>query len=409
MKILLVHRYFWPDTPPYAVILKKIAARLANDGHDVDVLSTQPAYKPRAGIAKQKSVETIDDYNIRRLSLLPESRSGSSVKAINMFLFCFRVVLHALKHRNYDVVMISTSPPVLAGLAARISAKLSSAKLLYHCMDIHPEIGKISGDFSNKTLFHFLQQIDSRTCRQAKRVIVLSEDMKKAILDREGNDKCQIDVIQNFSLDDKNDPPIDSSIEFSKPKETFRLIFAGNIGRFQGLDLLLEAFLELSDLDNIELVFLGDGKIKASLEKKVTESGAQNIHFIPHQPMSIANGIIKSADIGIISLSPNIYRYAYPTKMIAYLSVSCPLFVMVEPESSLVSFIRKYQIGINIDPGDKAKLKSVITELNKNREKLVKMRENATLAYKEVYDEVFVLDKWSSLFRMVQNNNTKFK
>ena len=70
MKILLIHRYFWPDTPPYAVILKKIARRLATDGHDVTVLSTQPAYKPELANEVQPSVEVIDGYRVVRISLI---------------------------------------------------------------------------------------------------------------------------------------------------------------------------------------------------------------------------------------------------------------------------------------------------------------------------------------------------
>lgn len=401
MKILLIHRYFWPDTPPYAVILKKIAARLSRDGHEVEVLSTQPTYKPSANILKQKNIEIIDGYQIYRLNLIPENRCGSIVKVINMFLFGIRVVQHVLKHRKFDVVMISTSPPVLAGFAARISAKLSGAKLLYHCMDIHPEIGRISGDFSNKYLFHFLQFTDSKTCREAERVIVLSEDMKNAILDRKGNEAIKIETIQNFSLDDKTDTSKELSSEFAKREGVFRLIFAGNIGRFQGLDLLVDVFLELKNHENIELFFLGDGKMKSTLEKKVANAGAENIHFIPHQCMSIANSIIKTADMGVVSLTPNIYRYAYPTKIISYLSVGCPLLVMVEPESSLVSFIDKYQIGVNVTPGDVTMLKSIMTELNTNRINLDKMRENALHAYQEFYDESLVLDKWSSLINSI--------
>jgi len=399
LKILLIHRYFWPDTPPYAIILKKIAARLVEDGHNIDVLSTQPAYKPDANIAKQKCIETIDGYTVRRLALLPES--GKILNTLNMFLFSFRVLVYTLQNRKYDVIMISTSPPILAGLVARISAKLCNAKLLYHCMDIHPEIGKISGEFSNKWLFNFLQETDSKTCRYAERVIVLSEDMKDAILERGNNEKCRIDVIQNFNLNEKIEQTIIHDEKFTKKEDVFRLIFAGNIGRFQGLDILVDAFLELNNLENIELVFLGEGKMKSKLKEKVAKAGAKNIRFIPHQPVEVANKIIKTADLGIVSLSPGIYRYAYPTKIIAYLSVGCPLLVMVESESALASFIKTNQIGINIDLNDKLALKSIINDLNKDRKAFAEMRKNAILTYEKFYNETLVLDKWSSLFKAI--------
>ena len=50
---LAVHRYYWPDTPPYASMLRTIAAEWTGAGHPVDVLTSQPSYKPEANIAQR--------------------------------------------------------------------------------------------------------------------------------------------------------------------------------------------------------------------------------------------------------------------------------------------------------------------------------------------------------------------
>ena len=185
MRILLIHRYFWPDTPPYAIILKKIAGRLAKDGHEVDVLSTQPSYKPKTHRPSQPARESLDGYSIWRSRLLPSGWRIPGVGALNMFLFAVTVIKHALLQRNYDAVMISTSPPVLAGLSARIAAWICGAKMLYHCMDIHPEIGRLSGEFKNRRIFELLKSVDLKTCKHAHRTIVLSDDMKNSFLARD--------------------------------------------------------------------------------------------------------------------------------------------------------------------------------------------------------------------------------
>jgi hypothetical protein len=51
------------------------------------------------------------------------------------------VFWQAIVRKRYDVIMVSTSPPVLAGWFVAVAAKLSGARFIYHCMDIHPEIG----------------------------------------------------------------------------------------------------------------------------------------------------------------------------------------------------------------------------------------------------------------------------
>ena len=60
MRVVLVHRYFWPDTPPYAHILRAIAWTLAAGGHDVTVLTAQPSYN-REQVAEAPAAEVLPD------------------------------------------------------------------------------------------------------------------------------------------------------------------------------------------------------------------------------------------------------------------------------------------------------------------------------------------------------------
>ena len=153
MKVLAVHRYYWPDTAPYASILREIVRRWVKDGHDVDVLSSQPSYKPNVVFETRDSQEVIDGATVTRLKLRGSRRS--LVRILNAVRLCFGNLDGAIK-RRYDVIMISTYPPVLGGCAALV-AKLTGARFIYHCMDIQPEIGKISGEFRHKSIFRFLQ------------------------------------------------------------------------------------------------------------------------------------------------------------------------------------------------------------------------------------------------------------
>ena len=45
IKVLLIHRFFYPDSPPYATILDDMRKFLNGEGYIVDVLSAQPSYK----------------------------------------------------------------------------------------------------------------------------------------------------------------------------------------------------------------------------------------------------------------------------------------------------------------------------------------------------------------------------
>ena len=68
MKITIVYRYFWPDTPPYATMLRDMSEWFVDAGHDVEVITAQPGYKPKADIPAQPRQETINGVKIRPVS-----------------------------------------------------------------------------------------------------------------------------------------------------------------------------------------------------------------------------------------------------------------------------------------------------------------------------------------------------
>ena len=79
MRILLVHRYFLPDTPPYASILYEIAKHLAKQGHEVEVLTSFPSYKSKQTLISAASLEEVDGVKIRRVRLLDDHNRNLSL------------------------------------------------------------------------------------------------------------------------------------------------------------------------------------------------------------------------------------------------------------------------------------------------------------------------------------------
>lgn len=395
MRVLLIHRFFWPDTPPYASMLRSIGKRLVKDGHDVTVFSSQPSYKKTYSTENQPACENIDGLSVKRVSLFREANRSVAYRILNMIYFPLRILLCIALGRKYDIVMASTAPPVVVGFAAALGSKLRGGEFFYHCMDIHPEIGALSGEFSNPLVFRVLRAIDTYSCNVAKHVIVLSSDMKKSLEDRPGIRKGNITVINNFSMPEHDQAtPTDSSL--LKRNGKFRVLFAGNIGRFQGLDVYIKAMAMLVAWSDIELVFLGEGNALLSLQKQ--SQGLPNVKFIGHQSVGVARTIMRDADLGIVSLNKDIYRYAYPSKTMTYLDEGCPLLVSVEKESNLVSFLDEHQIGVSVDGGSPESIADVIVELWGDKDRQMRMKENAKKVSEVIFSEKVVLNQWSEIF-----------
>lgn len=399
LRILAIHQYFWPDTPPYASILRSIGIRWVHDGHLVDILSTQPSYKADAQIPRQAEYEVVDGLHIYRMSLLTDpSRRG---RALNAILFALRAFLFVVMRRRYDVVMISTVPPIIGGALIWMASRLIGARFVYHCMDVHPEIGRISGEFRHPLLFNILRWIDTQTCRGAARVVVLSKDMESAIKNRPKSEHVAVSVINNFGLPEFAEAQTEMPATFQKSEGTFRVIFAGNLGRFQGLEAYVDAMKKIASRADIEFVFLGTGKAASTLQQKA--SGLGNIRFIPHQPIGVAKQIIAGADLCVVSLIPGVVRYAYPSKTMAYLQQGRPLLVSVESDSALAKMIESEVVGVVVSPGDVDGIARAILSLADDTSLWLQMKNNAEKCGSEMFAERVMLDRWSDMLSAIEN------
>ena len=293
-------------------MLRSITTGWASEGHEVDVLSSQPGYNCENSGQKLPRVSTLDGVNVRRLSL-PYERKRPLIRLLNVFRFVLAILWQGIVRRRYDVIMVSTAPPIVCGWAGRMVAKITGARLIYHCMDIHPEIGRLSGDFRRPALFRLLRKIDIGTCRAACFVVVLSKDMLNAI-NRESPQLQNVRIINNFNL-----PALDEDTECSTTfgDDVFRLLFAGNLGRFQGLEAAIDGMHILQSMPTqrrIEFWLMGSGVAIDDLKRRAGTLLDREIRFIDQGTVGQARANMRRCSAGLVSLAPQIYRYAYPSK-----------------------------------------------------------------------------------------------
>lgn len=399
MKILILYRHFWPDSPPYASMLRSIARRLAADGHEVTIWTQEPSYKASDLAHRLPLRETLDGIGVQRFGVLPGFRQIGLVRILDKLLFPLRLLLKALWRRlggaSYDLVWTATIPPVAQGMIGRWIAALFGAKFLYHCQDLYPELGGHSGIWKEGGLLdRILSGIERRTRARADLLVALSDDMA-ATVRKLASPRGQLAVINNFMLEDFSGQSATAVLPAPSPREKVRLIFAGNLGQFQGLDLLVEAMkLVEAQRRDIELVFMGEGKALAGL--KAQAAGLASVVFEPHRPFEAAQAEIAAADVGIVSLEPEIFRLAFPSKTLTYLGLGLPLLCVVEPESQLARMVADNGLGW-VAPRDPAAIAAAIGTIGDARAQLPAMRGKASEWFASKLDRPAVLDRWSAM------------
>lgn len=355
MRILLIHRYFWPDSPPYASMLAVMGRHFAAAGHEVTVLTTQPSYTEATRKLKQPREEMLDGMRVIRRPMLPESKKNWIARIANVLLFQWHILAHILfqgKSSRYDLVTATTMPPVLVGGTACFAARMRGGRFLYHCMDLYPEIAQLNRKLPmGRGLLPWLLGLwDRHTCRKAWRVVVLSEDMKQTLAAR-GIATDNVRVLNNFALEAEGAEEQTSDLPDRSEGEC-RVLFAGNLGRFQGLDVLMGAADRLREYAHIQFHFLGDGAMRNELEQWAGDQLGKTVHLHGFRPLAEALQFMETADLGVVSLQPGVIASAFPSKTMTYLSSGLALLTMVEKDSALARMVEEHKLGVSVAQGD---------------------------------------------------------
>lgn len=393
-RVVLIHRYFSPDTPPYATILRKIALGLAESGMDVHVLTCQPSYNS-AVVGRAPARERIADHvTVTRWPVLPD-RTSAAAKIANLIIFGARIAGRLVIMPRVDAVMAASTPPVLIALLTSLLAKIKGASFVYHNQDIYPEVAEPAGHLPGP-LRGVLRRLDAGTDRRADRVIVLSRDMGDTIARRDVDPKS-VTVINNFDPWTLPEQPPD--LEPSSADGIIRFVYAGNLGRFQNLEAVARGLAALGNDERFRFDFIGDGPVRSWLEQFAAEHGLTHVSvrgYLP--PDELADKLRTDYDVGILSLHPGVIRCAYPSKMMSYLRNGLPVLALVEQDTELVELLSQYKAGWCADPDNPDDVARALDDLWQSRDTLGMMRDHARQMYHTEFGESGQIASWVRMF-----------
>lgn len=387
-RVLLVHQFFAPDVTTYAQMLDAYAAHLVSLGHEVTVVCGPPSYNGAYDGPPPPRREVKNGYCVRRLPIPPASNRYG--KLLAGALFPVAVVLFAwLRRRSFDVISVTTVPPVVMGIAGRLaSGRSRSSRFVYHCMDIYPEVARAIGVERTGITARLSRAIDNRTVGAARPAVVLSEDMKRT-LEHRGADVSGVVVENNFIIHSVTQDPV-----VRPPESGFRLVFAGNVGRFQGLELIADAVAELVRRKrNIEVLFLGNGAMVADLQQRAAAESLP-MSFEAHRPIDEAANLMADADLAIVSLAPGVIEAAYPSKTMMYLELGLPVLAAVGSDSELAHLIADSSAGVvpeSLTSGAIADAVERAMATDFDRQKIQKIG-------RELFDRELVLGRWTTAY-----------
>jgi glycosyltransferase involved in cell wall biosynthesis len=171
-------------------------------------------------------------------------------------------------------------------------------------------------------------------------------------LEQRGLETDNAIVLNNFVIHDLEDTATTAlPADIPTPPDAYRIVFAGNMGHFQGLETFIRAARTLTD-QKVHFLFLGQGAARSHLEELSRDQLGTSICFQDQVPIEQATSIIAQSDLGIVSLKPQVIAAAYPSKLMMYLEGGCRVLAVVEKESDLANLIRSGNLGSIAAPGN---------------------------------------------------------
>ncbi|MBK5240801.1 glycosyltransferase family 4 protein [Clostridium sp.] len=399
--ILVIAQYFYPEQ----FRINDICTEWVKKGYKVTVVTGIPNY-PKGkyyngyGLFKKRK-EIYNGIEIRRIPLIPRG-NNSIMLALNYLSFVvsgfFWKLFTGIKA---DFVFIFEVSPMTQALPGVWYAKKRNVPCYLYVQDLWPENVEIITGITNKNIIGAIGKMVDYIYSGCSRIFTTSNSFMKAIANR-GVPIEKIEYWPQYA-EDFYKPLENTSIEEIPKDDAFNIIFAGNIGTAQGLDILPKAasLLKENHLNRrIRFNIVGDGRYKESLVELVKEGNLSDMfNFIPKQPGTRIPEFMAASDAAFLCLTESpLFSMTIPAKLQSYMACGMPIIASADGETDKI--IKESNSGVCSPAGDAQKLSEKIIEIsNELPERLTKLGINARNYYDGNFNKQELLTRIDKYFK----------
>ncbi len=383
MKILRLASYCYPEQVASSHLTKDMQEAYEKN----EIICEIHAPTPTRGIdeetrEKYKKIKYEELYGgfvqINRYAMFKEPKN-SLLRAFRYTLCIIRGFFAGLGAKDIDVFYASSTPPI-NGLMFPFFKWFKNFKIVYSLQDIFPD-SLVNTGMTKKgsILFKIGAIVEKITYKYADKIIVISEDFKKNIMEK-GVPEEKIEIVYNWvdesavvSVKREDNPLFD---KYNLDREKFYICYSGNVGYTQNMEMLCDLAKEIEYNTDIGFVIVGEGAFKPKLEEIIKEKNIKNITLLPFQDYKDISYVFSLGDMGLIISKKGVGTNSVPSKTWSVMSASRPVLASFDKGSELDKIITENNCGICVDADNKEMLKEAILGCFHNRESLHILGEN---------------------------------
>lgn len=396
MKVLIVSQYFWPEN----FRINDLAAGLLERGHQITVYTGLPNYPEGRVYAGYRAFKPLREEHqgirIIRSPLIPRGSGGAARIALNYLSFAVSASLLAsvVCGRDYDLIFVFEPSPVTVGIPALVLKKLTKAPILFWVQDLWPESLVATGAVRSPWILRAVGQLVRYIYDRCDRILVTSRSFIDSVAER-GADRAKIEYFPQYGepVYRKLELPADAPERRLVP-DGFVVMFAGNVGAAQDFVTILDAFERLKEYRDIQLVVIGEGRMKSWVEAEIVRRGLDSsVSLLGRYPVEAMPRFFSLADLLLVTLKKDpVFRLTVPAKIQSYLACGKPVLAALEGEGARI--VREARAGVVVPCEDSSALaEAILLVRTKSAEERNLMGENGLRYYSEHFDRERLLDR----------------
>lgn len=368
MRILIYSLNFSPELTSTGKYSGEMASWLAERGHEVRAVASPPYYpqwkissdysawkyqieRSAQSRARPEGTPKQTGLEVWRCPIWVPKRPGGIIRLFHLASFAISSLPITLLQTFWkpDVVLV-VEPPLFNAPGAWLTARLCGAAAWLHIQDFEVDAAFALGLLPPGILQSWVRWFEAFLMQRFDRVSTISPRMLDLLLSK-GVAEHRTSLFPNW-VDAKSIYPLSqvSSLrrELAIPDEQIVALYSGNLGKKQGLEIVVEAAAHLQEEPKLTFVICGEGPLRAELESSARN--LKNVRFQPLQPSERLNDLLNVADMHLLPQKAEASDLVMPSKLTGMLASGRPIIATADANTQVGAIVSK--VGVIVPPGD---------------------------------------------------------